>query len=223
MPEDNGSQPQGSTSQEPAVAPSGVMALGFGVGEMPPEALRFNWGAFLLMPFWGVVYGLPVVIGWWAATYFLPVLVSLLFGDLTAASTLAFVSAVLLVVTSAVKMWVGMNANAWLWRREHFRLEVLAGVAPRYTVSTFFQRQRKWIIGGAALVVLTLVSYALLATSTEPDFVEIRAQFGITPVQVVVSAGWTVAETLLALWLAMKLRNGSDTPGVGVADGPDRD
>lgn len=197
---------ESKTAQEQAIASPLLLSRGYGVGEMPDDVRRFNWGAFLLMPFWGVAYGLPSVLAWWSMTYFLPLAVSSLVEEATAASTLAGISAVLLVITSTVKLWVGMNANTWLWRREHFRLEALNGIPPRFTIQGFFQRQRKWIIVGIALLALSFVSYGLLALSVSPEFVAMREQFNITPMQLSVSAGWTLAETLLALWLASKLR-----------------
>lgn len=210
---------ESKTSGAEAVFSPALLMRGYGVGEMPEDVKRFNWGAFLLMPFWGVAYGLPSVIAWWSATYFLPVILSSLFGAGTAVSTLAFVSAALLVVTSVVKLWVGMNANTWLWKREHFRLETLQGVPPRFTIQGFFQRQRKWIIAGAAMLGLSFASYALLGLSNAQEFVKMRAQFSLTPVQISISAGWTIAETMLALWLAGKLRQPSGAPFASGGEG----
>jgi len=101
-----------------------------------------------------------------------------------------------------------MNATTWLWRREGRRLEVLKGVPPRFTVAGFIAKQRKWVIIGFSLLGLSLLSFVMLATLNTPEFVQVRTAYGMTQVEIAVSGAWTVAETLLAFWLAGKLRDG---------------
>lgn len=179
-----------------------------GVGEMPPSFERFSWGAYFLMPLWGIVYGSNMVLGWWAlslATTFL--IVSMFAGGTNPAATAAS-SSLSSVVQIAIHLWVGMNAYRWLWKKEQLRLTALPGEKPKYRAPEFLARQIRWLIAGAVLTIMSLLGLAFLGLSTEASAVTAREQWGITPDEVMIAAVWTLAEVVFAVWLAGRMRAG---------------
>lgn len=186
----------------------------FGRGEMPERLERFNWGVFFLMPLWGLVYGSSAVLGWWVLSIMATFVIGSLINGAASASAVAGASSAATVVGIAIRLWVGMNANKWLWKRERLRMELIEGARPRYTVLAFQSRQLTWLIAGAVLTVLSVLGLAVLGLSTDPVISDVRAQLMITPVQVTAAAVWTFAEVALAAWLAARMRKDSGAPPV---------
>lgn len=179
----------------------------FGVGDMPSGLDRFNWGALLLMPLWGIVYGSGAVIGWWIVQQFSAISISSLVSATASGSAVAAASSVAMVINIAVGLWVGMNANRWLWRREALRLQVLKGAQPRFSVGKFMSRQLSWLIAGGVLTVISMMGLAALGLSTDPVVVQMRTEFMIGTADITATAVWTFAEVALAAWLAARMRS----------------
>ena len=120
-------------------------------GEPLPRFPRFNWGAFLIPPIWGVAHGL------WAGVFFLPLWA---FVDSAIRSTVGraiwmqVVAWGTLVVTLAFQYEFGRTANRLAWRR----------ASQRMTLDTYVRRQRLWAIGGA-VVITALVAWILIYLS----------------------------------------------------------
>lgn len=188
-----------------------------GVGPMPPTFNRFGWGAYFLMPIWGIVYGSTAVLGWWLLSLVATFLIVSLAAGVTDPAALAAVSSVSSVVQIAMHLWVGMNAYRWLWKREQLRLEVVPDAKPRFTVATFMARQVRWLVAGAALTLLSVLGLAVLL-SGDASAVDVREQLGITEVEITASAVWTLAEVVFAVWLAGRMRRGdADGEALGPA------
>ncbi len=209
--EPDGSCPQGHAAEcVEAVHSSGPASLasqGVGVGEMPASFERFGWGAYFLMPIWGVVYGSTAVLGWWLLSLLATLLVATVASGASQPAALAAVSSVSSVVQIAIHLWVGMNAYRWLWKREQLRLSVVPGATPRFTVSAFMAKQVRWLIAGAVLTVLSVIGLALLM-SEDPNAAATREQLGITQAEIMTAAIWTLAEVGFAVWLASRMRRG---------------
>lgn len=190
----------------------GGSAQGFGVGEMPAIAKRFNWGAFFLTPLWGIANGSSAVVSWWLATLFITLGISSMLTPTSSAAAIAIASSVAAVSEIGIRLWVGMNANRWVWQRERMRLTVLEGTQPRFTVGTFLGRQLKWLVAGAVLTVFSVLGLAVLGLATTPEAVQMRTTFGITSTQIVASGVWTLAEVVLAVWLSRQMRREQEPP-----------
>lgn len=179
---------------------------GFGVGELPDEAYRFNWGAFFLTPLWAIAHTSVAVVGWWVVGILATVMIASFLTPASPAATIAIAGSMASVIEIAIRLWVGVNANAWLWRRERARLEVLEGSSPKFTLATFQRRQLRWFVAGAIITLTSVAGLGVLYWSTLPDIVSVREQFGVTRVQVATSAMWSFAEVVFALWLATQMR-----------------
>lgn len=200
--------------QDPALAESNMAQMswddvGFGVGEFPPSLTRFNWGAYLLTPIWAAVYGAWPLISLWLLGLTVTFTISALVPQDAAQSTVLTASVVSTVISAAIKIWIGMNAAAVLWKREAFRLGAVPGARPRFTVGQFFAKQRSWTIIAIAYLATSLFGLLSLATGTDKALLELRQQLGLTPALVWVSFGWTAAETLLVVWLSLTLKRDS--------------
>lgn len=183
-----------------------VSSNGFGAGDMPREAYRFNWGAFFLTPLWAIAHASAATIGWWMVGIFATITIASMLTPTSPAATIAIAGSMASVIEIAVRLWVGMNANVWLWKRERARLEIIEGSQPRFTLAAYQIRQLRWMIAGAVITVLSMVGLAVLYWSTAPDVVTVREQFGVTRVQVATSALWTFVEVVFAAWLAAQMR-----------------
>ncbi len=181
---------------------------GFGVGEMPDEIHRFNWGAFFLTPLWGIAYASHKVVSWWVLSVLLTVLIVSGVGESTSTATLAIIASAVQVVTIGIRLWIGMNANQWSWSREQARLGVVKGAMPRFSVETFRAKQTKWLAAGIAITAMSLFSVVVLGLTTNPELVAVREQLSIRPIELAMTVGWTVAEIALALWLDAQMRKG---------------
>lgn len=190
-------------------------SAGVGVGEMPASFNRFAWGAYFLMPVWGVVYGSSAVLGWWTLSLVATLVIVSLAAGVTEPSTLAAVSSLSSVVQIGLHLWVGMNAYRWLWKREQLRLEVVPGATPRYSVAAFMAKQVRWLVAGAVLTVLSVLGLALLL-SGDAAALAAREQLGVSEVEITASAVWTFAEVVFAVWLAARMRRG-DADALGSA------
>ena len=113
-------------------------------GQPLPSLPRFNWGAFLIPPVWGVAHGL------WAGVFFLPLWA---FVDNLARSSnsgpvwmrgLALVAA---IGTLAFQYEYASTANRLAWRRSGGRLPLEA----------FLRRERLWAAGGVVTIAVLAV------------------------------------------------------------------
>ncbi len=117
-----------------------------------PEGLpRFNWGAFLMPPIWGVAHGQ------WAGVFFLP---AWAFVDNVLRAERAFgvwsvVLGVLMVLaTLGLQLAFARNADRVAWRR----------AAGRIDLATYLRNQRRWAIGCALLAAgMAVWVYAYIA------------------------------------------------------------
>lgn len=188
--------------------------LGFGAGRMPAEIYAFSWGAFFLPVVWGIVYGVWPVVSVWLGTMLLPFAVSALFGlgtDSTASQILG-AAIVTEMCVAAARLWVGSNANMWLWRKESLRLTLLQGTTPRFSVAQFISRQRVWVIVGAVLQSLSagLLAFAALAPQEFYAILE-QQQLLVGRRDMAMSLVWVIAEVVLAAWLAAQMRKERST------------
>lgn len=114
-----------------------------------PESLpRFNWGAFLVPPIWGVAYGL------WAGVFFLP---AWAFVDNVIRGPEAFggmspaLGWVMAAATLALQLAYAFTANRIVWHRSRGTLDI----------DRYLRHQRWWTIAGAVTVVVMGVWIAL--------------------------------------------------------------
>ena len=105
----------------------------------PPAPIkRFNWGAFLIPPIWGVANGQ------WPGIFFLPLWV---FVDNTLQGPRPFgawsvaLGWVMAGLTVGAQALFAANANRVAWRR----------VAERISAEEFARRQRIWAVAGAVI------------------------------------------------------------------------
>lgn len=187
--------------------PGSAASQGVGVGEMPASFQRFGWGAYFLMPIWGVVYGSNAVLGWWLLSLLATFVIVSLAAGVTEPAAIAAVSSASSVVQIAIHLWVGMNAYRWLWKREQMRLALVPDAHPRFSVSTFMAKQVRWLVAGATLTVLSVLGLAFLLTG-DPNAQAVREQLGVTPTEIMSAAVWTFAEVAFAVWLAGRMRRG---------------
>lgn len=184
-------------------APAEVIPAYVGVGEMPLELNRFNWGAFCLPLFWGAVYGSWPVMAAWMLALASPLVVSSLFGQTgasaQAASAVIAATVVSEVVAGAARIWAGVNANRLVWRRETRRLDFVQGSKPRFTVARFSSRQRIWALWGLVIVGVGTVASAPF---TEPTWRE----YGLSYVGASMPVMWLAAEIVLGRWLDVRMR-----------------
>lgn len=192
-----------------------VSSNGFGAGDMPREAYRFNWGAFFLTPLWAIAHASAATIGWWMVGILATITIASMLTPTSAVATIAIAGSMASVIEIAVRLWVGVNANAWLWKRERARLEIIEGSQPRFTLAAYQIRQLRWMVAGAIITVLSMAGLAVLYWSSAPDVVTVREQFGVTRVQVATSALWTFAEVVFAAWLAAQMRREHAEGAVG--------
>ena len=120
-----------------------------------PELPRFNWGAFLMPPVWGVGHGS------WAGVLVLPLW---LFTDSAfqaayfTSGTMSGSSAVtvwampilMAIATVALMLWYGFRGWGLAWRRKFDRGE------NGLTYQQFLSRERRWIFVSAPLLVFAV-------------------------------------------------------------------
>ena len=165
-----------------------------------------------MAPLWGAVYGSWRVVSWWMLTWLIPiVLVSVV--DPTAGgiegSTLALITVIADFAGSAIRLWIGMHAFGWLWRRETMRLQLVPGAVPRLKADAFLARQRWWAIAGASLLVASLGGLTIMLTSTDAQIAEVRDLWGLSQLEVGLAMAWMVVELGLAAYLATTMRKGA--------------
>lgn len=176
----------------------------FGEGEFPARLDVFNWGAFFLPAIWGIVYGVPLLVGLWIAALFLPiVLVGLVGSQDPGVVTGAVV--ISQVFSAAARLWAGTAANRLAWRQQMLRQTVL-GLPPRFSERGYLDRQRMWTIGGAILTAVSLTGLVALLGLSRALGIEQPAETQLTWTEVGLTVGWTLAEVGLALWLSRKNR-----------------
>ena len=205
--------------QEPVLAPPTEQPshgpAPFGVGELPGSLRRFSWGAYVLTPVWGIVYGVWPVAYVWLLTLLVPLLITSLVPSDASYAVTSLATVVSQVIATALRLWVGMNAFGWAWRREAFRLGAVADARPRRTVEAFSAAQRRWTIACAIYLALSAASLLVLATSGDPALAEAMKQLGLTPALLWISLGWTVGEVLLAVWLDFQMRRSGSVEPAG--------
>jgi hypothetical protein len=207
-------EPQPDPFQPRPETPAVPDEPGFGVGEMPDEVYRFNWGAFFLPPVWGVVYGAWPVVSLWVLT----LMISLLAGSLLGAfggedSSMGLATATVLaeIASGAMRLYIGVNASTWSWKREALRMKVLEGAPPRFSVKHFLARQRTWALAGLGIQVFSAFTLMFIATAPEALYAQIAEQLATTRVDLGLAVLWVVAEVALGVWLASQMRK--ERPG----------
>lgn len=185
----------------------------FGVGEMPAELDRFNWGAFCMFGVWGIVYGVPQLVLLWASTLLFPLaLVALASaGGATEGERLSVTAVIISSVladafVAFARIWAGANANRLSWARERTRLERLRvanpDVAPRFSVERFRARQRGWAVWGGVILVVGFVA-------TGPALYDSLKIYGLQIAGLVETYTFVIASVALAFWLARQPREQS--------------
>lgn len=201
------------------VAPQTV-ERGVGEGEMPPEFDRFNWGAFFVPFFWGIVFGVMPVAALWLLAFLSPLLLLMVVGSggpELMRQSMTGVIVISEVINGAVRLWVGMNANRLLWKREKLRVEARSGSGPRFQTGTYAARQKTWAIVGGAFTVVSMLAVVAAAFSPGEWGQQMRAQLSLTPPEALLSALWLAAEIVLGVWLATKMRQSGSVPRPGDA------
>jgi hypothetical protein len=192
---------------------------GVGQGEMPAKLDRFNWGAFFVPFFWGIVFGVWPIVYLWLLAFMSPLLLLMLVGsggtDMMRAS-MTGVIVISEIINGAVRLWVGMNANRLLWKREERRLEMTSGATSRFSVASFSARQRTWAVVGGVVTVLSVVVVSGAAVLPGDIGEQLRTQISLTPLEAALSVVWLGAEIALGVWLAVKMRQ--DTPAANPGD-----
>ncbi len=181
----------------------------FGGGEFPRELDRFNWGAFFVPAFWAVAYGTWPILFFWLFTLLLPIFLLMItgsFGQTTLEASIVGVTVISQFAEGVMRLWAGANANAMLWKRETLRLDVVEGSRPRFSLERFVARQRTWTIIGAVIMVLSIAGVVMLAALPGASGDQLREQVGVASSDAVLALVWAVAEFVLALWLAGKMR-----------------
>ncbi len=180
----------------------------FGVGELPRELYRFNWGAFFVPFFWGIIYrSWPVLMAWFIGVSS-PLVLFSIFGIVDKVPPIAsLVGATVLaeIVSGLSRIWAGTVATGSLWKREAIRLEYLTSSQPRFSAEHFAMRQRQWGWWGAGLLAVgAFASIPIGAATWKP--------YGLMYVGSVMPLMWLAAEVMLALWLDTRMRQqGPDT------------
>jgi len=191
-------------SPQKAMAPE----VGFGVGDMPDDLYRFSWAGFTLPFFWALAYGVWPVLTWWLIAQVMSFMLAGLFPfdpkTGSPVSSLVYIVVIAEAINGILRLWVGANGHALLWRREVIRLEVLQGAAPRFGVTQFLQRQRTWALVGWPVLIGGLIgsialNYKLWATA------------GLPAAGAITSLVFTGAEVWLGVWLSIKMRE--ERPG----------
>ncbi len=193
------------------------VVLDFGVGDFPRALDRFSWAAFLLPLPWAIGYGAWSVLTLWTIMALIPfVLVALVgsFGEDAVALNIVAINIVSEVLAGGIRLWIGANANRMLWVREKFRLGLIEGARPRFSIDKFVGRQRTWVWVGAIIMALSVVGLALLALSTEPTVVQFRTEQSLEPRDAALAGFWLLAQIVLGMWLAAKMREESAEPAL---------
>jgi hypothetical protein len=188
------------------VSESGLGEQWFGVGEAPESLQRFSWGAFVLTPVWGAVYGVWPVLLVWLTGMFVQLLIASLVPLSAGVALISLATVVSQVIGSALRFWIGMRAYAWYWQREHLRLTRSPQSRPRYSVQSFAEKQRRWNIGSAVYLAATFGGLLTMATSSDAAVLDAMSQLNLTSNLVWVSIAWTAAEVVLAVWLDRQMR-----------------
>ena len=193
----------------PAVEGGGAQQIG--VGAMPRELVRFNWGAFFLPALWGVVYNVWLVVALWFLATFAPLFLGIVFGVAGSDGSVAIPSLIGITVVSDaflayVRLWTGASANQLYWDRESRRLAANPEAAPRTDVAHFSARQRRWVVWGAlglgvAMAFTLVTNYATLKP------------YGLGWAFVAEPIVFLAAEMALGVWLAGKMRAELPEPG----------
>lgn len=103
---------------------------------LPEELPRFNWGAFLAAPIWGVAYGL------WSGVFFLPAWAfvdNVLRGPRVFGAWTAALGWVMAAATLGLQYLYARSANRLVWHRSRGTLDL----------TRYARCQLWWTIGGA--------------------------------------------------------------------------
>jgi hypothetical protein len=101
---------------------------------------RFNWGAFLMPPIWGVAHGQ------WAGVFFLPAWAfvdNVLRGESAFGGWTIALGLVMALATLGLQVGFAMNANRVAWGNAQQGL----------TLEAYLRRQRYWAIASAVMAV----------------------------------------------------------------------
>lgn len=182
---------------------------GFGVGDMPAALKRFNWGALLLPSIWGIVYGVWPVVSLWLLSLIAPYAIIALVaigGQEAVLSAATGITVVSQIVGAAISLYIGANATAMLWRKEQIRLELLPGAVPRFSIDQYLARQKKWIIAGVVVTLLSVTGLAIIGLGGGAAADQVRTELGVTRIDAASAFVWLVAEVGLGFWMAAQMR-----------------
>jgi len=108
--------------------------------EYPAGLPRFNWGAFLMPPIWGVAHGQ------WAGVFFLPAWAfvdNVLRGESAFGGWTTILGWGMVVVTLGLQVGFALNADRVAWRKRRVDL----------TLEVYLRRQRYWALASAVMAV----------------------------------------------------------------------
>lgn len=128
-----------ATAEEPTMTPDSTASCESG-DLVRIECPRFNWGAFLLPPIWGVAHG-----QWWGV-FFLPAWVfvdNMLRGPAVLGPWTIVIGAAMGGATLGLQAVYARTANVVAARR----------IGERAAFEVFLRRQRAWAVAGAAVIV----------------------------------------------------------------------
>lgn len=182
---------------------------GVGEGDMPAEFNTFNWGAFLLPFFWGLAYGVWPVVTLWLVALMTPIVLAIFAGsggESSLEASLVGITVISEIVSGVIRLYIGSSANRLFWTREQLRLQVVEDSLPRVSMNRFLGRQRIWIIVGWVFMAASIAGVAVIALLGGESGTALRDQLGVTQIDAGLSIVWLLAEVLLGVWLAWKMR-----------------
>jgi len=197
----------------------GIRLRPFGVGKMPADLQRFNWGAFFLPYIWGIIYGSWPVMSAWFIAFISPSFIRGLLaegggGELVGSAAVIAAAVAGQAIESAVRLWSGANATRLVWKHEALRLELLPNARPRYTIERYLTRQRAWRTISAILVIVPMgmAIGTLVSGDLPPDISGLQAfyeweKYGLTHIASVMMAVWLGAAMVLGRWLDTRMQD----------------
>lgn len=203
----NGHGPEciGGVYESEPQTPQQAAERGFGIGEMPAELHRFNWGAFYLPLFWGIAHGSVPILTAVIISYLVPLGLATLVTNPDGQAMLG-VLVVSQIVTGFVRVWSGASANGLAWQREAMITERVTAGKPRYSIERFASRQRVWAIVTAAVSVGAIALLALMMGTFTLTGTPLPKDFPLEWLDVGLAAFWLAAEIGVGLWFAAQMR-----------------
>ncbi|MHB1342654.1 MAG: hypothetical protein ACYC77_03680 [Coriobacteriia bacterium] len=182
----------------PAVGAPTVDLPQFGVGDMPAEVARFNWGAFCLTGIWGIAHGAWPLVGLWVAALVVPFALSFSVGVAVGALGMQFTLSMVIglavlgeAFVLAVRLWAALNADRLAWTNDARRFAAGQRTSPRSSVPKYIADQRTW--GRAGLFILAVITPFM----TVNTYLAMDAQWNAGPLGVALSGGLIALEVFI--------------------------